>query len=88
MTLLNISLSSSTAATSTDTQLYDENHDHEYNGVPINTEYCPITIRIYPSQNMENVYMTDSPRNLTLITAFIFILTSAVFFNISLLRGT
>ena len=51
----------------------------DYTGVPINHDYCPFTIRIYPSNDMENAYITNEPAILTMTAVLIFVFTSTVF---------
>jgi len=46
-----------------------------FTGVPINSGYCPFSIRVYPSEAMEAQYRTTQPAILTgaavLIAAFV-----------------
>lgn len=53
--------------------------ESDYNGVPLDKEYCPYTINIYPSRNKENEYMTSNPIIFACVAASIFLFTSLVF---------
>lgn len=50
-------------------------HASRYTGIPLNTQYCPFTVSIYPSSKMESFYLTKTPAILTasavLIACFI-----------------
>lgn len=51
----------------------------DYSGVPVNHEHCPYDIRLYPSSDMEDMFASNRPVVLTLVTVLIFAFTSAVF---------
>jgi hypothetical protein len=53
--------------------------DSSYTGIPLSTDYCNTTLEVFPSQVMEDEYVTSDPLVFTLIIAFIFLFTSAVF---------
>jgi len=50
-----------------------------YSGIPVNPDYCPFTVRVYPSTIMLNTYVTDNRIIFTVGTVLIFAFTSAVF---------
>ncbi|CAB9524198.1 Receptor-type guanylate cyclase gcy [Seminavis robusta] len=50
-----------------------------YTGVPLSTSYCPQTIHIYPSQSMQDKYVTTDPLVFTLVALSIFLFTSTLF---------
>ena len=50
-----------------------------YTGVPINHDYCPFTIRVFPAREMEQAYVTNKPEVLTAVAVLIFIFTAVVF---------
>jgi class 3 adenylate cyclase len=50
-----------------------------YSGVPINSNYCPIYIDIYPSKVMEDRFLTWRPTIYALASILIFIFTSIIF---------
>jgi hypothetical protein len=52
--------------------------DSEYTGAPLDP-YCPFTLHVYPSIEMEQVYMSNDPIIFTVVAVFIFIFTSLVF---------
>ena len=56
-----------------------KNFEELYTGVPLNKEFCPTTIRIYPSATMQDVFMTNNPIVFTIIAAIVFLSTSGVF---------
>ena len=53
--------------------------DSFYSGVPINDEFCPFMIRVYPSQLKEDDYTSVEPVIFSVIVAGIFLFTSLVF---------
>ncbi|CAB9508786.1 Receptor-type guanylate cyclase gcy [Seminavis robusta] len=61
----------------TDPNVFD--HGTSYTGVPLAADFCPITINIYPSQDMEDNHRTNTPLYLTIVAAGIFVFTSLVF---------
>lgn len=50
-----------------------------YSGLPLDDKYCPLTIHVYPSQTMEDAYLTSDPLRFTILAAAIFVFTSLVF---------
>ena len=50
-----------------------------YTGVPVNHEYCPFHIRVYPTSAMEDGFKSNKPTILTVVTVLIFAFTSVVF---------
>lgn len=50
-----------------------------YSGIPIDKEYCPVTIHIFPSKLKEKDYLTEEPLVFSLVVAGIFCFTSLVF---------
>jgi class 3 adenylate cyclase len=53
--------------------------DSSYTGIPLSADYCITTLKVFPSQVMEDEHVTSDPLVFTLIIAFIFLFTSAVF---------
>lgn len=52
---------------------------NSYTGMPLNKDFCPFTVRVYPSSLMEADYMTQGPAIITAIVILIFVITSVVF---------
>ena len=50
-----------------------------YTGPPVSPDFCPNTLKIYPSQDMQDNHLTDSPAILAAVVACIFFFTSFVF---------
>jgi class 3 adenylate cyclase len=50
-----------------------------FSGVNLNDEYCPYTIRLYPSEAMQDIYTTSRPIMYTLLVVGTFIITSLTF---------
>ena len=50
-----------------------------YSGPSINTEYCTFRLRVFPSDDMKEVYLSTDPVILSVAAVCIFIFTSAVF---------
>jgi hypothetical protein len=50
-----------------------------YSGVPIDRDFCPFYLRVYPSQVMEDEYKTNDPVVITIIAISIFLFTSVIF---------
>ena len=48
-------------------------------GVPLNEEYCPFKIRLFPSQLKEDDFTSNNPLTFALAVAGIFVFTSVVF---------
>ncbi|CAB9500916.1 Receptor-type guanylate cyclase gcy [Seminavis robusta] len=55
------------------------NRDGTYTGLPMSTDYCPFTLSVYPSTEMEEHYVQNDPIYYALGAAFVFIFTSALF---------
>jgi class 3 adenylate cyclase len=55
------------------------NHDTTYSGIPLDTEYCPYTVHIYPSSEMETLYTTNKALVFTIVTVFSFLVLGLVF---------
>jgi hypothetical protein len=58
---------------------YQQGETVSYTGFPLSKSFCPYTIRIYPSQEYEDTYLTSKPVTYTAVAVSIFLLTSAVF---------
>jgi hypothetical protein len=50
-----------------------------YSGVEVDEDYCPTTIRMYPSVAREDSYMTSTPLTLCFLTVGVFLFTAMVF---------
>jgi class 3 adenylate cyclase len=50
-----------------------------YSGVEMDGEYCPFTINIYPSREMQDMYTTKNPVLFTLGVLFLFMFVGLVF---------
>jgi class 3 adenylate cyclase len=50
-----------------------------YTGPEIESAYCPMLIRVYPSDTMAKDYLTKNPIIFTLVSVLIFLFTSLVF---------
>jgi hypothetical protein len=50
-----------------------------YSGVPLDEEYCPFHIRVYPSTTMEDDYVTNDAVIFTVVSIMIFVFTAATF---------
>jgi hypothetical protein len=53
-------------------------HGSEYTGARLDS-YCPFTLTLYPSDTMEDKYMTAHPAIFTAVAVMIFVFTSMVF---------
>lgn len=51
----------------------------KYAGPPIDQEFCPFTLSVYPSDVMKEKYTTANPMIFTIIVLLIFVFTTAVF---------
>jgi Adenylate and Guanylate cyclase catalytic domain len=64
--------------------LYDlsklSNHSSRYTGAPLDEEYCPFTLHLYPSDKMASAYKTNHPIIFSLSAAMIFLFTALVFY--------
>jgi class 3 adenylate cyclase len=58
----------------------DSSRGSAYTGLPLSQDFCPMTLRVYPSEVMEDVYLTSDPVIFTTATVLIFVFTSMVFF--------
>jgi len=47
-----------------------------YSGLPIDKEWCPFTLNIYPSQKKEDDYVTKDPIIFSIVVAGVFVFTS------------
>jgi len=56
-----------------------ENGKYQYTGIPVNDEFCPFHISVFPSEALEDKYRTDTPAIFTAMAVLIFAFTSAVF---------
>jgi len=62
-----------------DLQEYSTIRDRLYSGIPVNEEYCPFQVRVYPSAVMEQAYTTNQPAIFAATAFVIFAFTAAVF---------
>lgn len=53
--------------------------NHGYEAADLDTEYCSYSIRVYPSETLENQYLTNDTRTYTIVVAAIFLFTSIIF---------
>lgn len=53
--------------------------DSLYSGAPLDTEFCPFTLHVYPSDAMKSAYSTSNPIVFTVAAVLIFAFTSLVF---------
>jgi hypothetical protein len=51
----------------------------KYSGIPLDTEYCPYTLNVYPSGEMQASYTSSNPVYFTVATVLIFGFTSLLF---------
>jgi Adenylate and Guanylate cyclase catalytic domain len=56
------------------------NHAARYSGAPLDADYCPFTLHLYPSDKMAKAYSTNDPLIFSLAAAMIFIFTALVFY--------
>jgi Adenylate and Guanylate cyclase catalytic domain len=65
-------------------KLYDlsklSNQAVRYSGAPLDKEYCPFTLHLYPSDKMASAYITNNPIIFSLVAAMIFVFTALVFY--------
>lgn len=52
-----------------------------YTGLPMNSEFCPYNLTVYPSYTMEKMHVTSDPIYYAIAVAAIFFLTSLVFLS-------
>jgi hypothetical protein len=50
-----------------------------YTGLSLSENLCPYTVRVYPSEDMENRFITSDPLVFTILAVSIFVFTSLVF---------
>jgi len=50
-----------------------------YSGPPLDSEFCPFQLRVYPSDDMYNNYATNDPIIFTVAAVMIFVFTSLIF---------
>jgi hypothetical protein len=50
-----------------------------YSGIPLDEDYCPFHIRVYPSTTMEDDYVTNDATIFTVASIMIFVFTAATF---------
>ena len=50
-----------------------------YSGIPLDAEYCPYTLSVYPSGEMQATYTSSNPVYFTVATVLIFGFTSLLF---------
>lgn len=51
----------------------------QYTGIPLDPDYCPRSVAVYPSTTMQELYITNQPMLFTVGAVLIFLFTSAVF---------
>jgi class 3 adenylate cyclase len=51
----------------------------KYTGPEIDSSYCPMLLRVYPSDTMANDYLTSNPFIFTAVSVLIFLFTSLIF---------
>jgi len=56
-----------------------DNNDGHYTGPPLADDFCPKTLKIYPSKQLESEYITNKPIIFTCVVALTFLFTSTVF---------
>ena len=54
-------------------------HNQGYDAADLDTEHCSYSIRVYPSEAMEDEYLTKDPLSFTLVVAAVFVFTSLIF---------
>jgi hypothetical protein len=57
-----------------------DHHTHTYTGLPLEGGGCQYTLRLFPSQIMEDDYVTSKPIIFAVCAASIFVFTAIVFF--------
>jgi hypothetical protein len=67
--------------TSTLTELSNSNTEESfYDGVPLDEEYCPYTLRLYPSKQMESYYTSSNATIFPFVTLLSFAVLAVLFF--------
>jgi hypothetical protein len=51
----------------------------QYSGLPVNDDFCPLTISVYPSAEMEDAHSTSTPWVFALVAVMVFMFTAATF---------
>jgi hypothetical protein len=59
---------------------YNTKSNSAYSGAPIDDEYCPMTLHVYPSDEMKASFTTQNPLVLSIAVLFIFGFVSLIFF--------
>lgn len=57
------------------------NINGDYTGLPMNGDFCPYTITMYPSKAMEDMFLTSAPNIYAIVVAMIFFFTSILFLS-------
>ena len=57
----------------------DALRDRSYTGLPLSMGGCQYALRVYPSSDMEDDYITSNPIIFTVAAVLIFVFTSVVF---------
>jgi Adenylate and Guanylate cyclase catalytic domain len=55
------------------------NQDSVYSGARLESDYCPFSLHLYPSDEMRAAFVTHNPLLFSIVTFFIFLFTSLVF---------
>lgn len=66
-------------------ELMEPISDPTYKGRPLYDDFCPYTFHIYPSQELEDRYVTKKPIWYTVIIFSVFVFTSLVFYTYDVL---
>lgn len=53
--------------------------DSTYSGVPVNRDFCPMHVRVYPAPAMEDKHLSNDGTIFAICAAMIFVFTSLVF---------
>lgn len=53
--------------------------DGTEHGLPLNQDFCPISIAVYPSRTFERIFRTSAPRTMTFVVSFVFTFTAIMF---------
>ena len=57
------------------------NKKSSYTGLPLADDFCPKTLKVYPSSSIEDEYHTNQPALFASVAALIFIATSLIFLS-------
>jgi hypothetical protein len=52
-----------------------------YTGLPMNDQFCPYTLTVYPSETLEGAFVTNDPIVYAIVITLIFFFTSMIFFS-------